>query len=97
MDAIGPGDLVEYVNPDGESARLGILRVGGRYFIDRLESWDGCRCRHPNHPPALFLSGIDHQKVARFGFCVFSFRPLKSDISSLEKLLTSPVFVDEGV
>lgn len=95
MDAIGPGDWVECVNIGDVPGSAGNvwcpddrLQLGAVYRISDL--WVN-RARHP-----VVLVGWERPEASirfgyRCGYHVARFRPLKSDITSLEKLLTEPV------
>lgn len=90
-DAIGPGDFVECLsigeNPNGPAARG--YAVGGVYIVSDVHVWCGeallnCRGRHrPEEFGFIFP-----------GWHASYFRPIRSDITSIERLLTEPIPAD---
>lgn len=94
-DAIEPGMWVECVNVASLPGCSGsdwssdeAIALGGVYRVS--DAWIDAKSR-----PVIL---IGRERVAaskahgfRCGYCVSRFRPIRSDITSLERLLTAPV------
>lgn len=90
---IGKGDWVEYIG-DGQSALApapgSIWRCDG--VISNNAPYDKMRCHRCGQTgTSLAISGLAGGIVG--GWCATSFRPIRSDISSLERLLAQPIKV----
>jgi hypothetical protein len=88
MDAIGPGDFVECVDNSPRRGfnqekinRLSQLRVGDIYRVSGIGQFG-----------SLFICGIraayEHEG---WGWMEDRFRPIRSDITEIERILTEPI------
>ena len=93
-DAIGPGDWVECVNNGERGGRSWFrpeLNVGAIYLVDQVSAADWLT--FPG--PCVWLRGQTNPAPLSHGaYHADRFRPIRSDITSIERLLTEPIPAD---
>jgi hypothetical protein len=88
-DAIGPGMLVQCVKPSATLPKFSPV-VGGRYFVS--EAFDVLTpCKSCGGYATIWLADGPNPPPPCGGWCPELFRPIRSDITSITRLLTQPI------